>query len=128
MNCYNTACIRVSPKLRHSSIKLNACVSNGCIHQDRGRNSVFGIANRYGLDGWGSNAGGGEIFRTVQTGPWAHPASCTLDTEYLSWAKSDRGRVCFNPLLLALRCEWLGARLPTPLVPSTMTYEYFITI
>jgi hypothetical protein len=29
-----------------------------------GRNSVVGIATRYGLDGPGSNPGGGEIFRT----------------------------------------------------------------
>ena len=29
-----------------------------------GRDSVVGIATRYGLDGPGSNLGGGEIFRT----------------------------------------------------------------
>jgi hypothetical protein len=30
---------------------------------------------------WGSNPGGGEIFFThVQTGPGAHPASCTMGT------------------------------------------------
>ena len=37
--------------------------------------------------GWtvqGSKPGGGEIFRTVQTGPVAHPASCTMGTGSLS--------------------------------------------
>ena len=38
--------------------------------------------------GWtvqGSNAGGCEIFRTVQTGPGAHPASCKMGTGSFLW-------------------------------------------
>jgi len=29
---------------------------------------------------WGSNPGGGEIFRTCPERPWDHPASCTMGT------------------------------------------------
>ena len=35
----------------------------------------------------GSNAGGDEIFRAVQTGPEAHPPSCTLGTGSFPWIK-----------------------------------------
>jgi hypothetical protein len=42
--------------------------------------SVVGIATAYGLDGRGSNPGGGEIFRTCQTGPEAQAVSCTMGT------------------------------------------------
>jgi len=34
-----------------------------------GRDSAVGIATRYGLDGPGSNPGGGEIFRTLPDMP-----------------------------------------------------------
>ena len=40
--------------------------------------------------GWtvrGSNPVGGEIFRTVQTGPETHPASCTMGTGSLLGVK-----------------------------------------
>ena len=36
-----------------------------------GPGSSVGIATDYGLDGSGSNPGGGEIFTLVQTGPGA---------------------------------------------------------
>jgi hypothetical protein len=46
-----------------------------------GRESVVGIATRYGLDGPGMvSRWGGEISRTVQTGPGARPAYYTMDT------------------------------------------------
>ena len=35
-----------------------------------GWDSAVGIATRYGLDGPGSNSGGGEIFRTRSDRPW----------------------------------------------------------
>jgi len=34
----------------------------------------------YGLDGPGSNPGGGRGFPPVKAGPGAHPASCTMGT------------------------------------------------
>ena len=38
------------------------------------RASVVGIATRYGLDGPGSNPGGGEFFRTCPERPWGPPS------------------------------------------------------
>jgi hypothetical protein len=35
--------------------------------------SVVGIATGYGLDGPGSNPGGGEIFRACPDRPWGPP-------------------------------------------------------
>jgi hypothetical protein len=45
-----------------------------------GPGGSVGITTDYGLDGPGSNAGGGEILRPIQTGPGAHPASYTMGT------------------------------------------------
>ena len=52
-------------------------------------NSV-GIATEYELDGPESNPGG-ENFPPFQTGPGAHPASCTMGTESFPGVKSGRG-------------------------------------
>jgi hypothetical protein len=51
-----------------------------------GRDSVVGIAIRYGLDGPGieSRGGGARFFSPVQTGPGAHPALYTMGTGSLS--------------------------------------------
>jgi hypothetical protein len=43
-----------------------------------GRDSVVGIANRYGLDGPGIESVGARISTTVQTGPRAYTASYTM--------------------------------------------------
>jgi len=49
------------------------------------RDSVVGIMTGYGLDGQAiESRWRGEIFQTIQTGPGAHPASCTMCTESLS--------------------------------------------
>ena len=47
-----------------------------------GRDSVVGIATRYGLDGPGidSRWGGARFSTPVQTGRGAYPASCTMGT------------------------------------------------
>ena len=46
-----------------------------------GRASAVGIATRYRLDGPGIESWWGTRFSTpVQTGPGAHPASCTMGT------------------------------------------------
>ena len=47
------------------------------------RDSSVGIATRYGLDGPGIESrwgGGARLSAPVQTGPEAHPASCTMGT------------------------------------------------
>ena len=48
----------------------------------QGPGSSFGIATDYGLDGPGSNSGGSEIYSACPDRPWAHPASCTMDTGF----------------------------------------------
>jgi hypothetical protein len=49
-----------------------------------GPGSSVGITTGYGLDGQGSNPGGARFSAPVQTGPGAHPASCTMGTGSLS--------------------------------------------
>ena len=47
----------------------------------RGQDSSVGIATRYGLDGSGIESRWGQRFSApVQTGPGAHPDSCTMGT------------------------------------------------
>jgi hypothetical protein len=58
-----------------------------------GRDSSVGIATGYGLDGPGiETRWGARIFAHVQTGPEAHPASCTVGTRSLPGVKRpERG-------------------------------------
>ena len=69
-----------------------------CIHGfDCGLGSSVGIATGYGLDGSGIESRWGARFSApVQTGPGAHPASCTMGTESFPGVKSGRG-VTLNP-------------------------------
>ena len=58
--------------------------------------SSVGIATRYGLDGPGieSRWGGARFSAPVQTGPEAHPASCTMGTgSFLGVKRPGRGAV-----------------------------------
>ena len=58
----------------------------------RGPGSVVSIATGYGLDGRGIESRWGARFSApVQTGPGAHPASCTMGTGSFSGVKSGRG-------------------------------------
>jgi len=57
-----------------------------------GPGSVVGIATGYGLGGPGIESRWGARFSApVQTGPGAHPASCTMGARYFSRVKSGRG-------------------------------------
>jgi hypothetical protein len=63
--------------------------------------------------GWtvrGSNPGGGEIF-PVQTGPAAHPASCTAGIGSFPGVKSGRG-VTLTPHPLLVLWSWKGRAIP----------------
>ena len=57
----------------------------------RGPGSVNGIATGYGLDGpriesrWGA-----RFFAPIQTGPGAHPASCTMGTGFFQGLRAAR--------------------------------------
>jgi hypothetical protein len=58
----------------------------------RGPGGLVGIATGYGLDGQGieSRLGGASFSAPVQTGPGAHPASCTMGTGSFPRVKSGR--------------------------------------
>ena len=52
-----------------------------CFHVNGGPGSAVGIATTYGLDGQGIEPWwGARLSAPVQTGPGAHPASCTVGT------------------------------------------------
>jgi hypothetical protein len=59
----------------------------------RGRDSSVGIGNGYGLDGVGIES---KFFLHVQTGPGAHPASCTMGTGFFPGVKQP-GRGADHP-------------------------------
>jgi hypothetical protein len=57
-----------------------------------GPGSVVGIATGYGLDGPGIESRWGRDFSApVQTGPGAHPASCTMGNGSFPGVKIGRG-------------------------------------
>ena len=62
------------------------------VFECRGRGSVVGIATGYGLDGPGIESRRAARFSApVQTGPGAHPASCTMGTGSFPGVNSGRG-------------------------------------
>ena len=65
-----------------------------------GLDNSVGIATDYELDGPGSNPGGDEIFPPVQTGPGAHPASCTVGTRSFPRVEAAGAWGCLPHLLL----------------------------
>ena len=57
-----------------------------------GRDSSVGITTGYGLDGPGiESMWEGRFSAPVQTGPGAHPASCTMGTGSFPGVKRGRG-------------------------------------
>jgi hypothetical protein len=48
------------------------------LQMSRSRDSVVGIAIRYGLEGPGIESRWGRFSAPIQTGSGAHPASCTM--------------------------------------------------
>jgi hypothetical protein len=81
-----------------------------------GRDSSVVIATGYGIDGPGIESRWGErFFAQVQTGPEAHPASCTMGTGSFPGAKRP-GRGADQPPLLAPRSRKSRA-IPLPPPP-----------
>jgi hypothetical protein len=76
--------------------------------------SSVGIATGYGLDDSGIETRWGNISAPVQTGPGAHPASCTMGSGSFPRVKRP-GRGADHPPLLALRSRKSRA---IPLLPS----------
>jgi hypothetical protein len=77
----------------------------GAKYHSGGLGSVIGIATGYGLDGPGLESRWGEGARfsaPAQTGPGAHPASCTMGTVSFLRVKSSRGvTLTPHPLLVS---------------------------
>ena len=73
-------------------------------HSIGGPGISVGIATGYGLDGLGIKSQWGAKFSApVQTGPGAHPASCSRGTGSFLGAKSGRGvTLTPHPLLVPL--------------------------
>ena len=81
----------------------------------RGPGSVVGVDTGYRLDGPGIESRWGAIFSApVQTGPGAHPASCTMDTGSFPEVKNGRGvTLTPHPLLV----PWSRKSRAIPLLP-----------
>ena len=76
-----------------------------------------GIVTDYGLDGPGSNPGGGRDFPPVQTGPGAHPTSCKMGAGTFLGVKCGRGLLLTIHPLLVPRSWKSRAHLYTPSGP-----------
>ena len=76
-----------------------------------GPGSSVGISTGYGLDGPGIESRWGARFSApVQTGPGAHPASCTMGTGSFPGVKSGRG-VTLSPHPLLVPWSWKGTAI-----------------
>jgi hypothetical protein len=78
-----------------------------------GSGSSVDIASYYGLDGPGIEFRWGRDFPPVQTGPEAHPASCTMGTGSLPGVKCARGVLLTTHPLLA-SSSWKSRAIPVP--------------
>jgi len=75
--------------------------------------SSVGIATGYSLEGPGMEFRWERNFPPVQTGPGAHPASCTMGTGFFSGGKVRPGRAADHSPLLAPR-SWKSRAMPLP--------------
>jgi hypothetical protein len=76
------------------------------------RGSVVGIVTGYRLDGPGIESRWGARFSAlVQTGPGAHPASCTMGTGFFPGVKSGRS-VTLTPQPLLVPWSRKGRAIP----------------
>jgi hypothetical protein len=77
-----------------------------------GPGSSVGIATDYGLDGPGIESRWGRDFPPFQTGPGAHPASCSMVTGSFPGVKCGRGVLTTHPLLAPR--SWKSRAIPQP--------------
>ena len=73
--------------------------------------SSVSIAIDYGLDGPGIESQWGRDFPPVQTGPGAHPASCTMGTGSFPVVKCGQGVLLTTHPFLAPR-SWRSRAIP----------------
>jgi hypothetical protein len=84
----------------------------------RGPDSSVDIATDNGLDGPGIESRWGRNFQPVQTGPGAHPASCTMCTRSFLRVKLGRGVLLTTHPLLAPR-SWKSSYNSTSIWATT---------
>ena len=104
--------------IRTHSFELTMHTKYVTYNLKRGPGSSVGIVTDYGLDGPGSNPGGDEIFRPVQTGPGAHPASCKMGTGSFPGVKCGQGVLLTTHPLLVQR-SWKSRAIPLPTLWAT---------
>ena len=81
--------------------------------KESGPGSSVGIATDYGLDGPGIKSRWGRDLPPVQTGPGAHPASCTMGIGSFSGVRYGRGvLLTTHPLLVPW--SWKSRAIPLP--------------
>ena len=80
--------------------------------------SSVGIATDYGLDGPRDRIPVGRDFPPVQTGPGAHPASCTMGTGSFPGVKYGRSVLLTTHPLLVPR-SWKSRAIPLPTLWAT---------
>ena len=128
-----SACLIFKPQRLLAALKNNCILFTESIcvflmihtvHADstskqQGRDSSVGIATRYGLDGPGIESRWGARFSApVQTGPGAHPATCTMGTGSFPGVKRP-GRGADHPSPSKRRGhERVGLYLYSPSGPS----------
>jgi hypothetical protein len=78
----------------------------------RSPGSSVGIATDYGLDGPGIESRWGRFSAPIQTGPGAHPASCTMGTGSFPGIESGRGLTLTPHPLLVSRSEKQSRAIP----------------
>ena len=83
-----------------------------------GPGSSVGIVTDYGLDGQGFDSWWEREFPTSQTGPGAHPASCTMGTGSFPGVKCGRGVLLTTHPLLVSR-SWKRRAIPLPTLWAT---------
>jgi hypothetical protein len=78
------------------------------------------MATDYGQDGTGIESRWGQYFPSLQTGPGAHPAFCTMGTGYFPGVKCGRGvLLTTHPLLVPRSWKSKAIRTSTPLWATT---------
>jgi len=78
-----------------------------------GPGSSVGIATELRAGRFGIESRWGRDFRSVQTGPVAHPTSCKIGTGYFPWVKCGRGvLLTTHPLIVSRSWKSRAIRLP----------------
>ena len=98
----------------HDTVQYRYRIFSMLYHLFSGPGTVVSTVTGYGLDGPGIESQLGERFSApVQTGPGAHPASCTMGTGSFPGIKSSWGVTTLHPLLV----PWSWKGRATPLLP-----------